>query len=537
MDYYYSKQHLDTFSDQELNLLTKYYDIYIDNRDDLLWLLSVAILSSHMYVQMPPNRAWERYKDQLLKKFAIDRSATKNVDKLPIEIINADPLSTKKYLEWIIKSYIDNGIKLFEDMGRVKTALLEYGYLLKKKLITNKFEQNIHAFCGLAGCQQGKRTRKGLDEFLDQYNTELKEMRRVSEIKIAKKDVEKVYEDEDLMIITPLTQEASCKYGAGTKWCTAARESNVFEYYSSQGPLYILIPKKPRYDREKYQIHIESNSIMNEKDEHIEYKLLRDRFPSIRNIKVFVQLELILKLLSVINDTEAVMKILDTVTSIDLSNANIGESGMLVIIRALIKNNTIVNINLSNTGIGGLSIMMIADMLAKNTTLKSISLRENNIGIDIVAISSALEKNNTLLTIDLSENNIDSFGATMLANALKKNEALQNIYLHANSIGDTGVSKLSRALEENITLLNIDLSENNIGDSGVVELSRALEKNKTLRILDLSFNKISDTGATILANVLENENKFITIYMSFNNIGESGMTILENLAIANRVVI
>ena len=201
MDYLYSKQDLDTFSSRELYVLAKHYNIYKVDRNDLLWLLAITIISSRNYAEMPPNTVWERYGTKLLAKFKTDRSAPKDVDKLPIEMIDADPLPTKKYLEWVVKSYLDDGIKLFEDMSRTKIALLEYGYLLKKKLITNKFEQNIHAFCGLSGCQQGKRLKQGLDEFLDRYDSKLKEMRRVEEHKVAEKDAKKVYEDDDLTII------------------------------------------------------------------------------------------------------------------------------------------------------------------------------------------------------------------------------------------------------------------------------------------------------------------------------------------------
>ena len=37
-------------------------------------------------------------------------------------------------------------------------------------------------------------------------------------------DVDILYEDEDLLVVVPKTWQASCKYGANTKWCTAARE-------------------------------------------------------------------------------------------------------------------------------------------------------------------------------------------------------------------------------------------------------------------------------------------------------------------------
>lgn len=50
--------------------------------------------------------------------------------------------------------------------------------------------------------------------------------------KILGKDAKQVYSYGDWVVIVPLTQDASCKYGAGTKWCTAASQSkNYFADY------------------------------------------------------------------------------------------------------------------------------------------------------------------------------------------------------------------------------------------------------------------------------------------------------------------
>ena len=66
------------------------------------------------------------------------------------------------------------------------------------------------------------------------------------------------------MIIVPHTEEASCYYGKGTQWCTAANNgNNMFEYYNDNGNLYININK---LTHEKYQFHFETDSFMDETD-------------------------------------------------------------------------------------------------------------------------------------------------------------------------------------------------------------------------------------------------------------------------------
>lgn len=52
------------------------------------------------------------------------------------------------------------------------------------------------------------------------------------EQRIAEKQVLKLYEDENVLVVEPLTELASCKYGAATRWCTAAREDNQFSFYT-----------------------------------------------------------------------------------------------------------------------------------------------------------------------------------------------------------------------------------------------------------------------------------------------------------------
>lgn len=75
---------------------------------------------------------------------------------------------------------------------------------------------------------------------------------------------EYLYEDDDWLIVSPQSYEASCYWGKDTQWCTATRSSRMYyDSYTERGKLYININKK---SGEKYQFHFESNSFMNSKD-------------------------------------------------------------------------------------------------------------------------------------------------------------------------------------------------------------------------------------------------------------------------------
>lgn len=85
-----------------------------------------------------------------------------------------------------------------------------------------------------------------------------------------KEDAEKVYEDNQWVIVVPHTKEAAILYGKNTKWCTAAEDEqhNMFNYYNDSGPLYINIRKS---DGKKFQFHFNSypKQFMDELDEPI----------------------------------------------------------------------------------------------------------------------------------------------------------------------------------------------------------------------------------------------------------------------------
>ncbi len=55
----------------------------------------------------------------------------------------------------------------------------------------------------------------------------------------------RIYEDDRVLIVKPLSHLASCKYGAGTRWCTTQETPGYFEKYTSAGSgLYYVIIKE-----------------------------------------------------------------------------------------------------------------------------------------------------------------------------------------------------------------------------------------------------------------------------------------------------
>jgi hypothetical protein len=55
----------------------------------------------------------------------------------------------------------------------------------------------------------------------------------------------KLFETDDFLLVVPLTRTASCKYGAGTRWCTTEKDDDQFERHFDMGSLAYLIVKNP----------------------------------------------------------------------------------------------------------------------------------------------------------------------------------------------------------------------------------------------------------------------------------------------------
>jgi hypothetical protein len=226
------------------------------------------------------------------KIYNMYKSKLQGHDNLDL-FIQADPTG-KKYVRWIVDSYVNGGIKRDEDLlSRVKPVLEHYEYLKSRNILSKQGqsweqETNIDNYCGIVGCQKKGFEKPGLEELIDKYKEHLEKEEDEKETKTA---IE-LYNDDQIRIIQPTTKEDACYYGQSTKWCTAAKNDNMFDHYSKLGPLYIIIPKNPNYKDEKYQLSFDNNQFMNEKDEEVSLDELTEEYPGIKIVmaKYFVPL-------------------------------------------------------------------------------------------------------------------------------------------------------------------------------------------------------------------------------------------------------
>jgi hypothetical protein len=159
-------------------------------------------------------------------------------------IEGADPTKNKEYTVFLAKMYAQGGwgAKIEDLESKVKPALEKFHLLKLKKKIPSP-RNDIMRYTDLAD----------FVAVMDEYE-DPEEKKQVD-----KGTAKTVFENDAVRIVVPEDQNAACYYGQGTRWCTAATKgSNYFGHYSKEGPLYILLPKQPKYDGEKYQLHFES---------------------------------------------------------------------------------------------------------------------------------------------------------------------------------------------------------------------------------------------------------------------------------------
>jgi hypothetical protein len=172
---------------------------------------------------------YESRESDFLKKY---RTKFSTDDAKKIYLLSRDLSSNHKYLDFIGK--VTNNENIDENLELVKNTIqkfIKYQTQLDEKDI-NKYED--------------------LSDVIDAIkNHENKVKRSVTKLD----DAEIVYEDNQFTVINPKNHKASCYYGAGTKWCTAAKDNEShFNTYNVDGKLFYIIDKTAKSSDPFYKV-------------------------------------------------------------------------------------------------------------------------------------------------------------------------------------------------------------------------------------------------------------------------------------------
>ena len=252
-------------------------------------ILSKVILENSRYEVLVNKFAKAKKKGQkpkieleVLKTLMLADPTTKIEGENTAEEDTREVKKVGAYAQWIIKQW----------MGLQQEADKHYAYgspdwgvkleQLQKQFMEDLYKttedlQKFHRF--KQQIPQEKRDINRIESFDELYElTKGFSLEQATTTKAERvlKDAELVYDGPNWEILIPKSREASCHYGANTRWCTAGSSNNYYDHYSRQGPLYIILNKKDPSD--KYQFHFESNQYMDKEDRSVNLsQFLNDR--------------------------------------------------------------------------------------------------------------------------------------------------------------------------------------------------------------------------------------------------------------------
>ncbi|CAF1579343.1 unnamed protein product [Adineta ricciae] len=147
------------------------------------------------------------------------------------------------------------------------------------------------------------------------------------------------------------------------------------------------------------------------------------------------------------------------------------------------KKKALTTLSLSNNEIGAEGMQYLSSVLRQNTTLSLLFLPNNKIGDKGVQyLSDVLRQNTTLIELDLGGNQIGDKGAQYISDVLRQNTTLTKLLLFGNQIGDKGAQCLSDSLQQNTTLEELNLYNNQIGPQSKNALTDLQKNNKALKM-------------------------------------------------------
>lgn len=218
----------------------------------------------------------------------------------------------------------------------------------------------------------------------------------------------------------------------------------------------------------------------------------------------------------------------NTCTSIlNLSGSGLKDSGLDLITRALLVNDSISSLDFSNNQGAALpskAAVQLCQLVHNSLTLTHLSLAKNDFGDAFgVSFSAALATGTMLKVLDIGSNKLSKRTAVALAQAIPRNLHLTHLCLSWNNFADPGVLYLlPPTLGLSSKLRTLDLSFNGVTDAVAELLGRLLKANTVLTLLDLSHNRLGPATAESLAVALMTNKCLRCLKIGWNALGLAG---------------
>ena len=185
-------------------------------------------------------------------------------------IVNSDKITSNiengkvgKYAKWLLKLYLNNELELV-DLPKAEEYISIFHKMSNAGILNNRDINNY-------------KSLNDIYNIISNYHNSNKSISKSDKVKKIKNQSELIYTDDRFIVIKPLTKQASCYYGKGTKWCTSGDYiDNKFDEYITRGSLYIIIDKSNRNilgDYVKYKIHFQDGEYKDDNNKEIDFEM------------------------------------------------------------------------------------------------------------------------------------------------------------------------------------------------------------------------------------------------------------------------
>ena len=169
---------------------------------------------------------------KIIQEGRTDDFKSKYGQKFSPEIINRIISNvTPKFLPWV---------------GKVMDSINFEDNFLKLTQALNKFEK-ISSNLPKTDINQYQTLAELTGAITDYENKSRRNVKKVEGGNV-------VYDDGRFFVVNPLNHEASCYYGRGTKWCTAAETDTHFKKYNDDGKLFYIIDRSKSTNDPNYKV-------------------------------------------------------------------------------------------------------------------------------------------------------------------------------------------------------------------------------------------------------------------------------------------
>lgn len=183
----------------------------------------------------------EGRKEDAIKKYGEEHTELINM------LSDEDPSGNNKYLNWMVKTALGQN----QDDQIPTTGLIIRTVNNFHKQLARIKNKDINSYKTL------NDLKKAVDEALAK-----EEEKRIA------KQAKKVFEDDKVVIYAPFTWEASCKYGAGSKWCVTMKDNpNYFNKTYGDDNFYFFLRKDVTKEDDpagyKYALQVKKGDLNN----------------------------------------------------------------------------------------------------------------------------------------------------------------------------------------------------------------------------------------------------------------------------------